>query len=89
MENSKKIWFKRKLYGWGWTPRTWEGWVLTVFYVLCMTLFSLRIDENSGSREVIIRFVLPFLFITAIFIWIVYKKGEKPRWQWGKDLGDE
>jgi len=23
-------WFGRKRIGWGWSPRTWQGWALTV-----------------------------------------------------------
>ncbi len=30
-------------------------------------------------------FVLPELALVAILIWICFKKGEKPRWQWGED----
>ena len=88
MENPKKIWFKRKLYGWGWTPSTWQGWVLTLVYILFLVLFSLTIDESSPPREVAFTFLLPVFFVTLTFIRILYKKGEKPRWQWGKDLGE-
>ena len=32
MENrdSKKLWFKARRYGWGWTPCSIEGWLVTV-----------------------------------------------------------
>lgn len=78
------IWFKRKKFGWGWTPATWQGWLLTFAYVGLIALCALTIDENSPASEVAFTFVLPVLLLTAVFIRIAYKKGEKPRWQWGR-----
>ncbi len=84
-DNHQGYWFKRKLYGWGWTPATWKGWVITLIYVALVILFSLTIDENSPTREVIFTFVLPIFLLTISFIRIAFKKGEKPGWQWGQD----
>lgn len=78
-----KLWFKRKTYGWGWTPSTWEGWAIVLGYVILITLFSLTIDENSPSREVLFTFLLPVIFLTITLIRICYAKGEKPMWVWG------
>lgn len=82
--NPQGYWFKRKLYGWGWTPATWQGWVITLSYVILVILFSLTIDKASPDREVVFTFILPFVLLTVTFICILYKKGEKPRWQWGQ-----
>lgn len=87
-DNPKHLWFKRKLYGWGWTPVTWEGWAVTLVYIALIILFGLTIDEKSSTREIAFTFLLPFVFLTVAFIRILYKKGEKPRWQWGADGKD-
>ncbi len=84
-DNPEKLWFKRKLYGWGWTPATWQGWLCTFLYVIFVLGFSLMIDENSSPNEIVFTFVLPVVLLTVAFIRLAYKKGEKPRWQWGKD----
>lgn len=84
-DNPQKLWFKRKLYGWGWTPATWQGWLITFLYVVLLFLFALTIDENSSSREIIFTFFLPLVILTSTLIRIAYKKGEKPRWQWGRN----
>ncbi len=82
---TSKLWFKRKTYGWGWTPVTWQGWgVLTVFLIAIVKL-SLRITPRASVTEVMFTFVIPELALVTILLWICYKKGEKPRWQWGKD----
>lgn len=82
-DNPEGYWFKRKLYGWGWTPVTWQGWVLTLGYIVCLLLLALTIDESAPNKEVWLRFMLPLVALTAIFIRIAYTKGEKPKWQWG------
>jgi hypothetical protein len=92
MEN-KKLWFKRKLYGWGWTPSAWQGWLVTLVYFILILIFVLNIEESipenpdSGSNFLVLG--LPIILLSLLFIYIAYKKGEKPRWQWGKDLGDK
>lgn len=89
----KKLWFKRKLYGWGWTPSTWQGWL--VIFVYLVLIFSLAFmseesisgNPDSGSNFLIL--ALPIIVLTGLLIFIAYKKGEKPRWQWGIRKEDE
>lgn len=87
-DNPQHYWFKRKLYGWGWTPVTWQGWLVVVVYIVLAVSMGLTVDENSPTREVAFTFLLPLFILTATLIRICYKTGQKPRWQWGKDLGD-
>lgn len=83
--NPEHYWFKRKI--WGWVPATWHGWLVTFLYAtLVITLILTREqavpgDPNSGSNFLV--FGLPIIILTSFFIFIVYKKGEKPKWQWG------
>ncbi len=92
MSQSEKLWFKRKLYGWGWTPSSWQGWAVTFIYIP-IVIFLLLIREesvpgnpDSGSNFLV--FGLPFTVLTALFVFIAYKKGESPKWQWGKKKED-
>ena len=87
-DNPENLWFKRKLYGWGWTPVKWQGWLVIALYILGLVLFSMTIDENSPTREVAFTFILPVAIMTAALFRICYKKGEKPRWQWGPPKKD-
>ncbi len=79
----KVYWFKRKLYGFGWTPVRWQGWLVLGIYIVALALLSLTIDDNSPDREIIFTFILPVVLLSITLIRICYKKGEKPRWQWG------
>lgn len=84
-DNPEHYWFKRKLYGFGWTPVTWQGWSITFLYIALVLACVLTLDENSPAREVFFTGILPILLLTIAFIRILYKKGESPRWQWGEE----
>ena len=81
---NKKIWFKRKRYGWGWTPTSWEGWLVLLFYLVAMLYDFRNIDsvQHSGSGT-LINFAPRFVILTIILIAICYYKGESPKWTWG------
>lgn len=90
MEEKKKIWFRRKWYGWGWYPASIEGWLVTLLFVGLAVFFGLTIDENSSTREVMFTFILPLVLLVIAFLRICYHRGEKPRWNWGRnDRRDE
>ncbi len=84
MHMEKKLWFRRKLYGWGWTPCSWQGWLCIAVYLILICFFVLLLDLDATGRDVIIRFLIPVALLTLVFLEIGYKKGEKPKWQWGK-----
>ncbi len=84
-----KLWFKRKLYGWGWEPNTKEGWGVIFVYIVLLILILTNLRNINTPAELILEIVLPSFILSLVLIFISYKKGEKPRWQWGKDLGDE
>jgi uncharacterized membrane protein len=82
--NPEGYWFKRKVYGWGWTPARWQGWVTLLVFVALAVWNFLRIDATSHSNSDTIRpFVIQLVGMLLILIGICYAKGEKPRWQWG------
>ena len=85
-DNPQHLWFKRKLFGWGWTPVSWQGWAVIVIYIALVWGFALTIDENSSAREKAFTFFIPAAILTSLLIRICYRKGESPKWQWGKDL---
>lgn len=86
---AQKLWFKRKTYGWGWTPVTWQGWAVIGVYIAIVTALAYTIDQRSPVSEVMFTFVLPSLFLTGALIRLCYKKGERPRWQWGESEENE
>lgn len=83
-DNPKGYWFKRKLYGWGWTPARTQGWLTLVVYIAGVIFFAFNAEDivslEQASREVI----APIIILTILLIVICYQTGEKPKWQWGK-----
>lgn len=87
MSNStSKYWFKRKRYGYGWFPVTWQGWlaiILYIFVVMAEALFITLQNSNSSDNSTFWFYVLLFVSTTVLYI-ITRIKGPSPRWRWGK-----
>jgi hypothetical protein len=85
--NPNHYWFKRKVYGWGWVPATRQGWFVTLFYVSLISVLVLTREEaipgNPDSGSNFLMSGLPIIIFTILFIFITFKKGERPKWQWG------
>lgn len=83
-DNPEHYWFKRKPFGWGWTPVTWQGWGVTLIFIGALILNAIRLDVRSATDG---EFLSPFLIETVIMVGILiiicYKTGERPRWEWG------
>lgn len=83
---TKKYWFRRKHYGWGWSPSSWEGWGILVAFVLISIHLFRRFDAVSHSNSDTLRpFIISLFLLFIPLIAICYIKGEPPRWQWGDD----
>ena len=82
-DNPSGYWFKRKLYGYGWTPSKWQGWLISLIFAVLLFLLSLTINDASTIQESMFTYILPALILIFILIYIAHKKGEKLAWQWG------
>ncbi len=83
-DNPEGYWFKRKLYGYGWTPAKPQGWLVIGFFVLALVLNALRFDFSGGDNGgAVINFLIQSLVLILVLILVCYKTGEKPKWQWG------
>lgn len=80
----KKLWFKAKRFGWGWTPATWEGWLVLVLYLVGIAPVFIFNNTQPESFFEVLRLFPQVLVITVFLIIICYVTGEKPRWRWGK-----
>jgi hypothetical protein len=79
----KRLWFKAKQFGWGWTPCTWQGWGILGLYLLGITPIFITSPRTNSLQDFLELF--PQVFILTLFLIIIcYLTGEKPRWRWGK-----
>ena len=86
MENqAKRYWFRRKQYGWGWTPATWEGWVtIVIFLAVFMLMYVPFIFHHDSNKTDLWWFLAKMLVWGVALIGVCYYKGESPRWEWGR-----
>jgi hypothetical protein len=82
-DNPKGLWFKQKMFGWGWTPVKWQGWLVIVVYVALLIAATKTIDQSAPKDAVPYTFLAIVILLTAALFFVTYKKGEKPSWHWG------
>lgn len=83
-------WFKRRRYGWGWTPVTWQGWLIIALYVLVLVAAGLSLagaDDTQFGRELGF-FLLIVTLATASLLRITYRTAPKPKLRWGAKSTD-
>jgi hypothetical protein len=82
------LWFRARLYGWGWTPAAVEGWlVLAAFIVgiiIDIAVLQHRLHGGADLRPVLTTFLVWIAVLVAALIAVCWLTGERPRWRWGK-----
>lgn len=81
-DNPSGYWFKRKPYGWGWSPARWPGFVVTGLYLTLVLFLALRIPASASEQVVLTEAVFPILGVSILFILIAWRTGESPKWMW-------
>jgi len=83
----KNFWFKRRRYGYGWVPVTWQGFVAIIIYVgLIIGVAALMDGEMSGGE---VTSYLVFVIIATLLLMVVgFCYGPKPKWRWGSKPSD-
>lgn len=78
------LWFKRKKYGWGWTPANWAGWTVLLLYIAGCVAYPLYTEQERMGFSFPL-FLAIIVALTAGLIGLCFLKGEKPHWQWGDE----
>lgn len=77
MTRMERYWFRRRRYGYGWTPCTWQGWLsLAVFLIVVIGGVSVW-HSTVGS-------IVTVAVAGVVFIGLCIVKGERPGWRWGR-----
>jgi len=66
----KRPWFGRKPYGYGYGPRTWQGWLVT----LVLVIFAMSMAAVSGGNGALIAIGLLTLVIAPFVIMAVQQR---------------
>ncbi|NCS97320.1 MAG: hypothetical protein GW762_01895 [Candidatus Pacebacteria bacterium] len=91
MIKKQRYWFKRRRYGYGWMPSSWQGHVtvivcmLPIFYGL---IFLKDVENNTLTPEVR-NFILLTIISVSVLVGTSYKMGPPPKWRWGSKPTDD
>jgi hypothetical protein len=72
-------WFAPKMFGYGVTPVTWQGWLLTLAFTVVLIAAILLIPGDLARITVAAALILGFCVIAA------RKTDGGWRWRWGPD----
>jgi hypothetical protein len=77
-------WFKPKRYGYGATPVTWQGWVVTLGTVLAMLAVSLYLRLTAKSLWALAALLMFDAAAVSALVIVSYRKTDGEwRWRWG------
>jgi hypothetical protein len=65
-------WFGRKRIGWGMRPISWQGWLLTVVYMIAIYAAVRLLAAHHGAL-----FVGALVVITALYIAVAWAKRDE------------
>jgi hypothetical protein len=81
----ENYWFRAHRYGYGWSPSSWQGWIVIIAYLIANIYFIAQAIMQFQSEVDIFMNIVPKVFIfSALLIIITYLKGEPVAWRWGK-----
>lgn len=83
-----RYWFKRRRYGWGYTPVAWQGW-LAVVLLLVLTLAPTLWIGDAMSGWVIVGWLAWIVVVLAGFVALTFRTGPPARWRWGRSVDDD
>ncbi|RDE04599.1 hypothetical protein [Sphingomonas aracearum] len=70
-------WFAPRLFGWGATPVTWEGWLLTLGGAAAIVALAHRLEDGPARTMSVIALV-------ALLAFVAWRKTDGAwRWRWG------
>jgi hypothetical protein len=77
MATENRYWFGHKRIGWGWGPRSWEGWLTVIIYVLLMMTLPYYLGPQLGDIGVRILWIGLTVVFIAIFFWKFERSGSR------------
>jgi hypothetical protein len=80
---AQRLWFTAKRYGFGWTPATWQGWIITFVFAALVIVVVLTSPHRNSPKEYMLYTILPLLLLLGALVIICLRTGERPRWRWG------
>ena len=84
----KKYWFKRRRYGYGWVPASWQGWTVFIVYLAVVLANVIVLVVTPFSSELLWFYLTTLITATVAVMIIATQTSPKPKWRWGKKSDD-
>ena len=83
--------FKRKRYGYGWTPVTLGGWLLVALFVGAIVLWSLVMlpSTNTVTIEQGVVYGAGLIGIITLLLLVTRRYAPRGKWSWGRKPTDK
>lgn len=90
--DKQNYWFKAKKYGWGWgLPANRKGWISFLVFVAVWLTALLALLGPYGTEQpstsAVGLFVAIVMADVAALVYVSFKYGEPPKWNWGTKNG--
>jgi hypothetical protein len=91
MKTNRNYWMKRRRYGWGWTPITWQGWLFTILQTVILLTAASQIPRKPAepSTAQLVKLIVTLLCVGISLVLVGIRTGPKPHWRWGKHDSDK
>jgi hypothetical protein len=75
-DDSKPVWFRERMFGYGYTPSSWQGWLITAISLLLMVgtpqLATILISYFHLAAYWHFAVIALFVVYTAVFLLIIH-----------------
>jgi hypothetical protein len=82
-DNPNHYWFKNKMYGFGWVPVMWQGWLTLAIFLIFVIWQAIVFGATANDSADAILFISNIFLSIAVMFLICHIKGEKLTWRWG------
>ena len=90
-DTHKNYQMKRRRFGYGWTPITWQSWLFIIMELIIIltaaTFLPLKPEQPTASE--LLRFFVIFGAAIVTLIIFTTQTSPKAKWRWGKKPGDD
>ena len=62
---TERPWFGPKRFGWGWTPVTWQGWLVVIAFVAAIVLTGVYL---RGAMRILVEIVLIVILLAVSWL---------------------
>ncbi|WJI10478.1 hypothetical protein FGU46_10445 [Methanobacterium sp. CWC-01] len=63
---TKEIWFRKRRLGWGFSPVTWQGWLVTLILVLILILDAMYLYKSTLFGIILVVAIIGYIILAFL-----------------------